>query len=160
MELSHSELAGAVRAELTALREGVTGVRGSVLASADGLLIMHDNGSGPEPHDLAALAAASVGVGRQTALALRHGAFQESTVRSHRGYFAVYAVADLALLAVVGDDGMNVARLHLEARAVTPRLVELLQAARSEAIPDLTANARHAELSPLSTGPLSQRRGH
>jgi predicted chitinase len=34
---------------------------------------------------------------------------------------AVYAIADTALLAVVGDQGMNVARLHIEARAVTPR---------------------------------------
>ncbi len=80
------------------------------------------------PHDLAALAAAAVGVGRQTGIALRHGNFMESTIHSHRGYFTVYAIGDTALLAVVGDQGMNVARLHLEARAVTPRLAALLAA--------------------------------
>ncbi len=38
----------------------------------------------------------------------------------------MYAIGDSALLAVVGDEGMNVARLHLEAKALAPRLAVML----------------------------------
>jgi predicted regulator of Ras-like GTPase activity (Roadblock/LC7/MglB family) len=81
-----------------------------------------------QAHDLAALAAATVGIGRQTGISLRHGNFTDATIHSHRGYFTVYVIGEAALLAVVGDQGMNVARLHLEARAVTQRLAALLNA--------------------------------
>jgi hypothetical protein len=40
----------------------------------------------------------------------------------------VYAVGERALVAVLGDDGLNVARLHLEARPVTDRIADLLMA--------------------------------
>jgi uncharacterized protein len=116
-----------VLAELARLRELVSGVQGCVIAGVDGLLVLHDLGNGPEPHDIAALAAATFGVGRQSGLALRHGPFRESTLRSHRGYFTVYAIGETALLAVLGDERMNVARLHLEARLVIARLAELIK---------------------------------
>jgi hypothetical protein len=35
-------------------------------------------------------------------------------------------VGDLALLAVIGDSGLNIARLHLKARPVTARLTAML----------------------------------
>lgn len=122
------ERTGKIMAELAGLRHRVTGVRGSVVAGADGLLLLYDTTDRDEPHDLAALAAAAVGVGRQTGIALGHGGLRESTVHSARGYFAVYVISDAALLAVVGDEGMNVARLHLEARDVAPRLAALMAA--------------------------------
>jgi uncharacterized protein len=114
-----------VLAELARLRELVSGVQGCVIAGVDGLLVLHDLGNGPEPHDLAALAATTFGVGRQCGLALRHGPFRESTLRSTNGYFTVYAISDTALLAVLGDERLNVARLHLEARLVTAKLAQL-----------------------------------
>jgi hypothetical protein len=40
---------------------------------------------------------------------------------------AVYAVGELALLAVVGDDGLNIARLHLEARQSTAKLAKMME---------------------------------
>jgi predicted regulator of Ras-like GTPase activity (Roadblock/LC7/MglB family) len=113
--------------ELAGLRERVPGVRGCVIASTDGMLVIHDLGAGPEPYDLAALASSAFGVGRQCGFALGQGPFHESTIRSHNGYFTVYAVGKVALLAVLGDDGLNVARLHLEARPVAERLVDLLR---------------------------------
>jgi predicted regulator of Ras-like GTPase activity (Roadblock/LC7/MglB family) len=144
MTASHQDTAKAILKELEALRERVTGVRGCVIAGVDGMLILYDLGGGPEPHDLAALAAASVGVGRQTGLALRHGGFRETTIHSHRGYFAVYAIGETALLAVVGDDGVNVARLHLEARTVTPHLAAMLRAEQPQRqLPELPGLARN-----------------
>ena len=115
-----------VRAELAALRHQVTGVLGCVVAGVDGLLILHDTISGQEPHDIAALAAGAHGISRTCGAALQQGAFSEVTIRNQGGYLAVYAVGDLALLAVIGDSGLNIARLHLEARPVTARLTVML----------------------------------
>jgi len=99
-----------------------------VIAGSDGLVITYDMTGPGGPHDLAALAAATVGVGRQAGMVLRHGTIQDSTIRSQHGYFAVYTIGDRALLAVVGNDATNVARLHIEARAMIPRLAEMLPA--------------------------------
>ncbi|GAB7037036.1 hypothetical protein JCM9534A_62370 [Catenuloplanes indicus JCM 9534] len=118
----------AARSELASLRTQVTGVKGSIISGVDGLLVLHDLLTQAEPHDLAALAAAAYGIGRTCGAALNQGNFSECTVRSQGGYFAVYAIGDLALLAVLGDDGLNVARLHIEARAVAARLSTQLSA--------------------------------
>jgi uncharacterized protein len=115
-----------VRDELAALRQQLTGVRGCVIAGVDGLLILHDSMTGFEPHDVAALAAGAYGISRTTGSVLGQGGFSEVTIRSQNGYLAVYAVGELALLAVIGDSGSNIARLHLEARPVTQRLAGML----------------------------------
>jgi predicted regulator of Ras-like GTPase activity (Roadblock/LC7/MglB family) len=116
-----------VRVELAALRHQVTGVNGCVIAGVDGLLVLHDTLSAAEPHDIAALAAGAHGISRTCGAALQQGAFSEVTIRNQGGCLAIYAVGDLALLAVIGDSGLNIARLHLEARPVTARLAHLLQ---------------------------------
>jgi len=117
----------AARAELAALRHAVSGVQGCVVAGVDGLLILHDTVTGGEPHDLAALAAGAHGISRTCGTALHQGGFHECTMRNQKGYMAVYAVGELALLAVVGDDTLNIARLHLEARQATARLARHLE---------------------------------
>jgi predicted regulator of Ras-like GTPase activity (Roadblock/LC7/MglB family) len=117
----------AVRNELATLRFQVPGVRGCVIGGVDGLLVLHDDFQAAEPHDIAALAAGAHGISRTCGGALGQGAFHEVTIRNHDGYLVVYAVGELALLSVVGERGLNVARLHLEARPVTARLADLLQ---------------------------------
>jgi predicted regulator of Ras-like GTPase activity (Roadblock/LC7/MglB family) len=72
------------------------------------------------------MAAAAHGISRTCGGALGQGQFQEVTIRNREGCLVVYAVGELALLAVVGDGGVNVARLHLEARPVLGRLAALL----------------------------------
>ncbi|MFG2040330.1 roadblock/LC7 domain-containing protein [Dactylosporangium sp. NPDC048998] len=116
----------AVRSELSDLRLRVPGVRGAAIGGVDGLLITHDLPAVVEPHDLAALAATTFGLGRQTALVLGQSPFRDATLRSEGGYFTVYAVGERALLCVLGDDGINVARLHLEARPAVARLAAIL----------------------------------
>jgi predicted regulator of Ras-like GTPase activity (Roadblock/LC7/MglB family) len=120
------ELARKVQYELAELRQRVAGLQTCVIAGVDGLLVLHASQTGPEPHDLAALSAAMFGIGRQAGHALGHGGFRESIVHSDHGYFAVYAVGEFALLAVAGDEHMNLGRLHLEARATGVRLAELI----------------------------------
>ncbi|MGW0434694.1 roadblock/LC7 domain-containing protein [Micromonospora sp. NPDC003197] len=117
----------AIQAELAALRDHVAGVLGCVLAGVDGLLILNDAGPGIEPHDIAAMAAATVGLSRQFSRALDQGVFQECTVRSTQGHFAVYSVGEWAVLAVRATEGLNIARLHLEARAMAARIARTLE---------------------------------
>lgn len=117
----------AAYAEIAALRQRVPGVLGCVVAGVDGLLILHDTMPGVEPHDLSALAAGASGISRTCGAALDQGGFGECTIRNQRGSLAIYGVGDLALLAVMGDEYLNVARLHLEARSVAPRLAEMLE---------------------------------
>ncbi|MEO3780032.1 roadblock/LC7 domain-containing protein [Micromonospora sp. B11E3] len=119
---------GAIDTELSELRLQIPGVNGCVLGGVDGLLITHNMPEGSRPEDLAALAASTFGLGRQVGLSLGQGPFRQSTVRNAGGYLSVYAVNSQALLAVVGEDAVNVARLHLNAPAVAERLAVLLGA--------------------------------
>ncbi|GLY20763.1 roadblock/LC7 domain-containing protein [Micromonospora sp. NBRC 101691] len=120
----------AINTELAELRLQIPGVTGCVLGGVDGLLITHTMPGGSSPDDLAALAASTFGLGRQVGLSLRQGPFRQSTVRNATGYLSVYAVDSQALLAVVGEDAVNVARLHLHAPGVAERLAVLLAAPR------------------------------
>lgn len=122
----YDALLAPVRAEMADLRLRVPGVRGSVLAGVDGLLITYDLGPETEPHDLAALAATTFGLGRQVSLVLGQSPFRDATMRNDGGYFTVYAVNGSTLLAVLGGDGLNVARLHLEARPACQHVAALL----------------------------------
>ncbi|MCL7459265.1 roadblock/LC7 domain-containing protein [Micromonospora sp. MSM11] len=119
----------AIGHELSELRLQIPGVHGCVLGGVDGLLITHNLQTDVDPSDLAALAATTYGLGRQVGLRLGQGDFQQSTVRNASGYLSVYAVSSQALLAVVGEDSINVARLHLHAPPVARRLEALLEQA-------------------------------
>lgn len=113
-------------AELGALRERVAGVRGCVVAGVDWLVILDDASHGSDPFNVAALAAAMAGVGRQVGMALRQGEYLDCAIHGRDGYFVVYAVTDAALLTVLGDGNLNVALLNLEIRGLLTRLAELL----------------------------------
>lgn len=115
-------------AELTRLRQRVTGVTGGVLAAVDGLLIGHDDAAGHDPHDLAAVAAATSGIGRQTARVLRQGENQHVAIRSEHGYYVVVSIGETALLGVIADSGLNLAQLHIELRGMVDRFAEIARA--------------------------------
>jgi predicted regulator of Ras-like GTPase activity (Roadblock/LC7/MglB family) len=116
-----------VLAELASLRMQVPGVLGCVVAGVDGLLMLYDTTTGTEPHDVAALAAGAHGISRTTGAVLGQGGFSDVTIHNQNGYLSVYAIGELALLVVIGNGQLNIARLHLEARPVTNRLAEKLQ---------------------------------
>jgi uncharacterized protein len=117
-----------VPVELARLRQRLSGLSGSVLATADGLVVTHD-AHGLEPETLAAMSAAHLGLARRFAGAVEHGALQETVVTCAGGYISTYAVGDGALLTVVCDRRANLARMHLEAHRTIERLADLLPAA-------------------------------
>jgi predicted regulator of Ras-like GTPase activity (Roadblock/LC7/MglB family) len=115
----------AVTGELGRLRVRVPELTGSVLATADGLVVAHD-GNGIEPDSVAALAAAHLGLARRFAQAVNHGELREAVVECDLGYITSYAAGPNALLTLITTGDANLARVHLEARRCVRRLAALL----------------------------------
>ncbi|WP_225993739.1 roadblock/LC7 domain-containing protein [Actinomadura rudentiformis] len=113
--------------ELHTLRDKVTGLTDSAVASVDGILIASDTDE-VRPDVLAALAAAALGLGKSTGKEVGMGELREVVTRCQSGHIVVYAIADSALLVILGDEGLDVARLHLESRPAVVRLRETLSA--------------------------------
>jgi uncharacterized protein len=114
-----------VLAELAALREQVAGVTNSAVASVDGMLVTHDAGD-VRPEVLAAMAAAALGLGKSTGAEVGMGELREVTTRCAGGHIVVYAIRQSYLLVVLGDEGLDITRLHLYTRPAVTRLGDLL----------------------------------
>ncbi|NEB05495.1 roadblock/LC7 domain-containing protein [Streptomyces sp. SID13726] len=112
---------------LASLRDRVMGVSESVLSTADGLLVVADVDS-VHPESVAALAAATLGVGRRMADQAGAGALREVVVRGGSGHVVVTAVGDRALLTVMGDEGLDLAAFQRESPAAVEELSKVLAA--------------------------------
>ncbi|MDN3354082.1 roadblock/LC7 domain-containing protein [Actinomadura sp. DC4] len=111
--------------ELYALRDQVVGVRDTAVASVDGMLIASDTDK-VRPDVLAALAAAALGLGKSTGQEVGMGELREVVTRCQSGHIVVYAIRDRSLLVVLGDEGLDIARLHLQSRPAVSRLADIL----------------------------------
>ena len=120
----------ALLALLRALRDRAVGITDTALASLDGLIITSDT-VGIDPDNLAALAAASLGIAQRMSAQAGQGTLREATTRSSGGIVAVYAVGTSALLVVVGDEGLDVVRLHRESRPTVEAIEVLLKRGQS-----------------------------
>jgi uncharacterized protein len=114
-----------VLAELYALRDQVAGVRDTAVASVDGMLVASDTDK-VRPDVLAALAAAALGLGKSTGNEVGMGELREVVTRCQSGHIIVYAIRDHSLLVVLGDEGLDITRLHLQSRPTVTRLGQLL----------------------------------
>jgi predicted regulator of Ras-like GTPase activity (Roadblock/LC7/MglB family) len=114
-----------VLAELTALRNRMPHVTGSLVATVDGLLVGHDTHD-VQPESVAAMSAAQLGLGQQLARGAARGEFLETITRADSGYVAVFAAGSRGLLTVMASAEANLGRLHHEARPVAARIGLLL----------------------------------
>jgi predicted regulator of Ras-like GTPase activity (Roadblock/LC7/MglB family) len=112
-------------AEMQALRDRITGVTGTAVASRDGLIIREDTG-GVNPDNLAALTSAALSLVQRLARKAGQGALRESVTRSSGGYVAIYAIGTSAVLVLLGDEGLDVTRMHRESRSVVENIEKLL----------------------------------
>ncbi|GGO88503.1 roadblock/LC7 domain-containing protein [Wenjunlia tyrosinilytica] len=112
---------------LSSLRDRVMGVHESVLSTADGLLVAADADS-VHPESVAALAAASLGVGRRLADQTGSGSLREVVTRCAGGHVVVLPVGERALLTVKGDEGMDITAFQRESPAVVEELNRVLEA--------------------------------
>jgi hypothetical protein len=152
----------AVREALGNLRTRLPELSGTVLASADGMVLAHD-AHGIEPDSLAALAAAHLALARRFAHAVNHGALRESVVECDGGYITSYAAGPNALLTLVTTGDANLAMVHLEARRCVRRIVPMLTSQTAAAPrPQIPVQAGPpaplARRTPMATLPSSIRR--
>jgi predicted regulator of Ras-like GTPase activity (Roadblock/LC7/MglB family) len=117
-EITVTEL---VLTELRSLRDNVVGVHGSLVATSDGLLVTHDIPD-MEPTRIAAIVAATLGLASQATQATGRGGFREAVARGGTGYLVVYAAGGNAVVAVLGDNELNVGMLHYEMRDMIVRI--------------------------------------
>ena len=115
----------ALLAELEALRDRVAGITDTALATRDGLLIKADTAD-VDPDNIAAMAAAMLGLARRMAAEAGRGTLHEAVAQGTGGYVATYAVGASALLVVVGDAGLDMAQLYRESRVTVDRLNQLM----------------------------------
>lgn len=120
--MDHNALAG----EMKGLRDQIPGITDTAVVAVDGLLIAADTEDAIEPNGLAALAAAGLGLARRTAAATGRGSLRRTVAYGNQGCAAVYAVGDTALMVVLGDEGLDVERLHLESQPMLNRIGAIL----------------------------------
>src|SRR5579863_5738692 len=111
----------ALLTEMQALRDRITGITGTAVASRDGLIIREDTG-GVDPDNLAALTAAALSLAQRLAREAGQGTLREALTRSSGGCVAIYAIGATAVLVVIGDEGLDVARLHRESRVAVENI--------------------------------------
>lgn len=109
--------------ELRSIRANVPGIRGSITATSDGLLVAHDV-QGLEPTQIAALVAATHAVAVRASLSTGCGQLKEVITRGSDGYLAVYAAGSAAIVAVLGTAELNVGMLNFQARKMIERIAE------------------------------------
>ncbi|MBQ1075570.1 roadblock/LC7 domain-containing protein [Micromonospora sp. C31] len=141
--------------ELSGLRLRRPEVAGTVLAGTDGLLISSDLPATDATH-LAALAAASFGLGHRVADTVRHGEFRESVVRTSAGAVVTYPAGRNALLTLVADASADLEELHADARAVARRTGSVLDTSRRVGVAPV--REAHAALAARTSGGRLPRR--
>jgi uncharacterized protein len=123
--------------EMRGLRERVPGVTGALVAALDGQLVAADLGPGPDsgvdPQALARNAATSLGAARQVVGLTGQGTLGQAITRASRGHVAVYAIDDVALLAVLGDDGLDLDDLHQKSRPALDQIRAILAQPKASA---------------------------
>lgn len=115
----------ALLAEMRALQERVTGITGTAVASRDGLIVREDTG-GVDADNLAALAAAWLSLAQRMSSEVGQGTLREAMTRSSGGHVAIYAIGSHAVLVLIGDEGLDIARLHRESQATLDAIGTLL----------------------------------
>jgi predicted regulator of Ras-like GTPase activity (Roadblock/LC7/MglB family) len=115
----------ALLAEMEALRDRVAGITDTALATRDGLIIKADTVD-VDPDNIAAMAAAMIGLARRMAIEAGRGTLYETIAQGSGGYVATYAVGTSALLVVVGDTGLDTTQLYRESRETVEHLSQLM----------------------------------
>jgi uncharacterized protein len=122
--------------EMRGLREQVPGVTGALVAACDGMLVAADIDFGGdtqvEADSLAAIAAASLGVARQVVCVTHQGTLGRAITYASRGHMVVYAVGVAALLAVIGDEGLDMSALHQKSQPTLGRIRTIITNTQGE----------------------------
>ncbi|MCZ2155860.1 MAG: roadblock/LC7 domain-containing protein [Bryobacterales bacterium] len=110
---------------LEELAASTRGIRGCLLATADGVAVMHRNLDG-QFEALAALSASSLGIGRRVAEVGGCGALQEVCFKGFEGWVSVVAVGNRAVLAAVAYEGCSIGMVMYYSRKYADEILAIL----------------------------------
>lgn len=79
-----------------------------------------------DPDNLAALAATWLALAQRMSSEVGQGTLREATTRSSHGHVVIYAIGTRAVLVLIGDEGLDIGRLHRESQATLDTIQGLL----------------------------------
>ncbi len=101
---------------------------GSIIASPDGMPIVHSLKGGDDKR-IAAMVATALGLGKRICESVGGGQMRETTVAGRDRHVFVYSAGPRGVLAVLAGPEANVGLIHLEARSVARRIEQVLATA-------------------------------
>lgn len=113
-----------LQAALQELRATIKDSTGALVASADGLVIVHSVSTG-DVNQLSAMVATGVGLGRRMSEAFGAGALGELMIAGSTARVHLYTAGPKAVLAVVAPSNANVGLINLEARNAARKFAAL-----------------------------------
>lgn len=112
------------RAVLGELLERNTDVRSALIATSDGITVTSIN-LDDKSNRLAAMAAASLGLGKQVISTVFSGDLTEITVSGNNGKVLVYSISNNSVMVIVTKEQPNVAMVNWEAQKTISHLTAL-----------------------------------
>ena len=108
------------------LRRAIPDLHGVLLATSEGMPLVHSMADHSDPGKLAALAAAVGGLGRRVTESLASGNCQEVSVLGSEGQMLLFAAGPKAVLAVLGPASLNSALVQLAGRNAAQQILQAL----------------------------------
>ncbi|MCC6264023.1 MAG: roadblock/LC7 domain-containing protein [Bryobacterales bacterium] len=118
---------------LEELAASTRGIRGCLLATADGVAVMHRN-LNDQAEALAALSASSLGIGRRVAEVGGCGALQEVCFKGFEGWVSVVAVGNRAVLAAVAHEGCSIGMVMYYSRKYADEILGIIDPEQARAL--------------------------
>jgi predicted regulator of Ras-like GTPase activity (Roadblock/LC7/MglB family) len=119
------QLTKRIEVPLEELATSTRGIKGCLLATADGVAMMHRNLDN-QSEALAALCASSLGIGRRVAEVGGCGALQEVCFKGFEGWVSVVAVGNRAVLAAVAYEGCSIGMVMYYSRKYADEILAIL----------------------------------
>ncbi len=108
------------------LRLAIPDLHGVMLATNEGMPLVHSMAEQDDPGRVAALAAAVTSLGRRVTESLASGSCQEVSVLGTEGQILLYATGPKAVLALLGPAHLNPALVQMAARNAAHQILQAL----------------------------------
>jgi uncharacterized protein len=110
---------------LLGLRSSIPEIKGSLIASTDGMTIAA-NLPGGDANRMAAMVATALGLGKRICETFGGGTLNETSVTGSEGQVYIYSAGSKGVLAVIAGKGANVGLINIECRDGAEQIQKIL----------------------------------
>ncbi|MCW5963886.1 MAG: roadblock/LC7 domain-containing protein [Bryobacterales bacterium] len=114
-----------IQGPLEELSLATRGIRGCLLATADGVAVLHQN-LDAQAESLAALSASALGIGRKVSDVGDCGPLEEICFKGLEGWISVVAVGNRAVLATVAYEGCSIGMVMYYSRKYADEILAII----------------------------------